>query len=128
MSSTTETPVSLNKSIKFILYVRVHIPVKDHPEFFKYFNPAMDKVLAEEACRFFFVQKQHPDSPGYDPEVISFVEGWDMDTDEFLDVQMSKFYYEPYRSETAKLYSKPLEFEFWTPEEGKYQVKLPAAA
>lgn len=88
----------------------------------------MDKVLAEPACRFFFVQKQNPASPGYDPEVISFVEGWNMAPESFMNIQMAKDYYEPYRSETQKLYSAPLEFEFWTPEEGKYNVKLSTTA
>ena len=88
----------------------------------------MDKVLAEPECRFFFVQKQCPGTEGYDPEVISFVEGWNMNTEQFMEVQMAKDYYEPYRTETGKLYSAPLEFEMWTPEEGMTQFKLPIAS
>ncbi len=127
MSSSTETPLSLNKDINFILYVRVHIPVDQHDEFFSYFTPTMDKVLAEPECRFFFVQKQHPDTQGYNPDVITFVEGWSKDTEWFLNVQMAKDYYEPYRTETQSMYSEPIEFELWTPEEGKTQFKLPTA-
>ena len=128
MSSTTETPLSYNKDIKFILHVKVHIPVSQHADFFSYFTPALDKVLAEPECRFFFVQKQHPGSPNYDPDVINWVEGWTEDTEWLMNVQMKKDYYEPYRSETAKLFSKPLEFELWTPEEGMCQFKMPTGS
>jgi len=46
--------------------------------------------MTEPECRFFFVKKPHPDSPDYDEECISWVEGWSEDIDWLMGTQMEK--------------------------------------
>src|SRR6202000_2664323 len=128
MSSTTESTLSLKKDISLVLFVRVHIPTSKHADFFSYFTPAFDKVMAEAECRFFTVHKHHPGTPNYDPDIITWVEGWSKDPEWMMNVQLQKEYYEPYRTETAKWYSKPMEYEFWTAQEGMCQFKLPTTS
>lgn len=111
-----------------ILTVRIYVPVAKHAEFFALFQPAFDKVMAEPECRFFFVAKPKPDTPDYDPECITWMEGWTKDVDWLMSVQIKKDYYEPYMTETAKMFSKPQVFHFWTPENGMCQVKLPLSS
>jgi quinol monooxygenase YgiN len=118
-------PVAYGKELVFILTVQVTVPKDKHDEFFRHFKPAYDKVIAEPECLFFFVQRERPESPTYNPDLITWSEGWTEGPEWLLNVQLKKDYYVPYRTNTEPLYSAPLQFQISTPEEGMAQVKMP---
>jgi quinol monooxygenase YgiN len=111
------------KDLTFILTVQVTVPADKHAEFFSHFKPCADKVIAEPECKFFFVQKGKPESPYYNPDVITWIEGWTQGPEWLESVQLKKPYYEAYKAGTEKLFSAPVQFQFWSPEEGLCLVK-----
>ena len=118
----SEAPISLYSSLStgVILSVKVYVPVEKQPEFFKFFRPAYDAVIAEPECRFFFVT-QNPQ----EPEAISWVEGWTKGVEWLQEVQLKKPYYQPYIEATEPWFSKPREIGLSFPKEGLVNFKLP---
>ena len=115
-------PIALSKSLTsgFILTVKVWIPVEKHAEFWKLWKPAYDAVVAEPELRFFVVSKNPQD-----PELITWVEGWNATTDWLLNVQLQKAYYEPYKSTTESWFTKERVAELTILEDGFAHFKLP---
>lgn len=84
-----------------IVSVRVTVAPSAIDEFFKYFKPAYDAVVAESECRFFTVGLD-PKEPG----AIFWTEGWTKDTEWFMSVQFKKDYYKPYLEATEPMFVK----------------------
>jgi quinol monooxygenase YgiN len=116
----TDAPIYIKPDIGFVLSVKVWIQPDKVDDFWALFRPAYDAVIAEQECRFFIV-----DQDLNEPGAFSWVEGWTKDPVWLQTVQMAKPYYEPYRTDTAKMYSKPMEFRITSMMDGMAHFKLP---
>lgn len=101
--SATSSAISIQKDTVWVLSAKVYIPLEKHADFFALFKPAYDAVLAEPECRFFLVTTNPQD-----PECFRWIEGWSKDPEWVMNEQLKKEYYEPYRTKTAEMYSKPM--------------------
>lgn len=74
-------PVAVDPTIQFILAVKVRIPPEKVEEFFTWFRPVYNSVVAEPECRYFVVG-QDQQTPG----VLWWCEGWAASTEWFQKV------------------------------------------
>ncbi|KIW17570.1 hypothetical protein PV08_04765 [Exophiala spinifera] len=125
----SSAPISIYKDLSTgcVLQVKVYIQPADEARFWELFRPAYDAVIAEPECRFFVVSKPVPPQPEENVTCLSWVEGWSKPAQWLLEVQMHKSYYEPYISETEKMFVKPRVVELTSAVEGMCDFKLPAS-
>ncbi|KIX98401.1 uncharacterized protein Z520_05702 [Fonsecaea multimorphosa CBS 102226] len=105
MSAATPAP-DPNKRLMF--HVTFYIADSDAEEFLKHLRTTFEAVTAEPECLFVDTY--------WDPNhhgTIRIVEEWACDRDWFVNVQMPKKYYDPYRAATEKMYIKERTVEDW---------------
>ncbi|KAK6364689.1 hypothetical protein LTS17_011987 [Exophiala oligosperma] len=126
MSSKSNTPISIYRDLSqgAVLSIKVYISPADEPRFWELFKPAYDAVVAEPECRFFVVSKPSP-QPEENVTCLSWVEGWTKPAQWLQDVQLRKPYYQPYLSESEKMYVKERVIELTSAVEGMCAFKLP---
>ncbi|KAL6250316.1 hypothetical protein RBB50_002617 [Rhinocladiella similis] len=123
---TSSAAISIYKDLSTgcVLSVKVYISPAEEARFWQLFKPAYDAVIAEPDCRFFVVSKPTP-QPEENVTCLSWVEGWSKPAQWLQDVQLHKPYYEPYLSESEKMYLKPRVVELTSAMEGMCDFKLP---